>query len=343
MSHTHNYKDKVVLVTGGAGAIGRNLVEALSKLEAGKVIILDNFLSSYLWNVPDAENVLFIQGDVRNEDDLRRVFHHRPAVVFHLAAFFANQHSVDYPLICEDVNGRGIIKLLEYCMLSGCIERFVYTNSEGGAYGEGCSLPYREEEVSLQTGSPYYISKMAGEAYCHYYHKVHKLPVSILRLFNSYGPGEVPGACRNVIPNFIYWALKKQPLPLTGDRQISRDFVPVRQTVEGILRAGCYPDVIGKPINIATGEETLIYELAEMINLKTSNPAGITVLNQRKWDIRKKIFGSNEVCQQLLNFKPSTNLDIGLDETITWFQQNWTKIEQSATFTPGMNPALDVK
>ncbi|CAN5400517.1 SDR family oxidoreductase [soil metagenome] len=343
MPYTNFYKDKTILVTGGAGAIGRNLVESLTKLLPKKIIILDNLSSSYVWNIPNNQNVLFIKGDIRNENDLRRSFHHKPTIVFHLAAFFANQNSVDYPLISEEVNGQGILKLLEYCVISGNIEKFVYTNSEGGAYGPDCTLPYVENKISLNLGSPYYISKMAAESYCYYYNSFYKLPISVVRLFNSYGPGEVPGQYRNVIPNFIYWALKKQPLPLTGHKNISRDFVFVNDTVEGILRAGFFKDAEGTAINIATGKETLIYDIANIINSKTSNPSGIHVLEQRKWDTREKIIGSNKKCEEILQFKPSNQLEKGIDLTIKWVEENWKNIEQSADFLPGLNPAIDVE
>ena len=342
MSYENYYRDKTILVTGGAGAIGRNLAESLSDLGAKKVIILDNLSSSYLWNVPDKGNILFIEGDIRNDDDLKRVFRNKPTLIFHLAAFFANQNSVDYPLVCEEVNSMGMLKLLEYCIISGNIERFVYTNSEGGAYGEDCSLPYQESDLSIQLGSPYYITKMTGESYCYFYHHYYNLPVSVLRLFNSYGPGEVPGQYRNVIPNFIYWALKEQPLPLTGDTTISRDFVFVNSIIEGILRAGYSKAAVGTTINIATEQETLIYNLANLINIKTNNQSGIKILKQRKWDTRNKILGSNKKCQQILGFKPQSDIDGGLDLTIQWFRDNWMKIEESIKFSPGINPALDV-
>ena len=342
MPYSQFYKDKTILVTGGAGAIGRNLVEKLARLRAGKIIILDNLSSSCIWNIPDYLNVLFFNGDIRDENDLKRVFHHRPTVVFHLATFFANQNSVDYPLVSEDVNSRGMLKLLEYCVISGNIERFVYTNTEGGAYGSDCTMPYREEETSLRLGSPYYVSKMAGEAYCWFYHNHYSLPVSVVRLFNSYGPGEVPGQYRNVIPNFIWWAMKGQPLPLTGNKAISRDFVFVNDIVEGILRSGFFPEATGTPINIATGQETFIYELAELINLKTSNPAGTRILQPRKWDTREKIIGNNEKCRRILQFAPAAMLDTGLDLTIAWFHKNRENIDRNAAFFPGLNPALDV-
>ena len=338
-----NYSGKIILVTGGAGAIGRNLVEALSKLNAKKVIILDNLSSSYIWNVPNMENVLFIKGDIRNDNDLKRVFHHKPTIIFHLAAFFANQNSVDYPLLSEDVNGKGILNLLEYSVISGIVERFIYTNSEGGAYGKDCILPYKEDQISFDLSSPYYISKMAGESYCYFYYNHYKLPVSVLRLFNSYGPGEVPGQNRNVIPNFIYWALKKQPLPLTGNNSISRDFVFIDDTVDGILRAGLLNKSIGTSINIATSQETFIYDLAQLINKKTSNPSGIKILKSRKWDAREKIIGDNQKCREILKLKPETKIEKGIDVTIKWFLDNWEHIEKSAEFYPGLNNALDVE
>lgn len=342
MIYSNFYQNKTILVTGGAGAIGRNLVDTLSKLNAKKIIVLDNLSSSYEWNVPNKPNVLFVNGDIRNDDDLRRVFRHKPTIIFHLAAFFANQNSVDYPLISEDVNGKGTLKLLEYCTISGIIEKFVYTNSQGGAYGSDCIAPYKENEISLKLGSPYYISKMVAESYCYYYHSMYNLPLSVVRLFNSYGPGEVPGPYRNVIPNFIYWALKKQPLPLTGSENISRDFVFVEDTIDGILRAGYFNEAIGESINIATGQETLIYEIAELINKKTSNTAGIKILKQRKWDAMEKKTGNNQKCQEILQFKPAPQIEKGLDLTINWFADNMASIEKSAKFTSGINPALDI-
>jgi UDP-glucose 4-epimerase len=342
MTYDQFYQDKTILITGGSGAIGRNLTECLANFHAKKVIILDNLSSSYQWNIPNKQNILFIRGDIRNEDDLRRVFRHKPTIIFHLASFFANQNSIDYPLISESVNSKGILKLLEYSVISGAVEKFVYTNSEGGAYGSDCPLPYFENKISLKLSSPYYISKMAAESYCYYYHSYYNLPVSVVRLFNSFGPGEVPGQYRNVIPNFIYWALKKQPLPLTGNKNIGRDFVYIQDTIEGILRAGYYREAVGTPLNIATGKEALIYDIADLINKKTSNPSGVRILKKRKWDTRETIIGSNQKCQEILKFKPISRIEEGLDLTIKWFNENWINIEKSAEFSPGLNTALDV-
>jgi len=286
-----SYEDEVILVTGGAGAIGRNLSERIAALGARKIIILDNMTSSYEWNIPNRKNILFIKGDICCEDDLKRVFQEKPSYIFHLAAFFANQRSVEYPVQCDFVNATGTIKLLEYANLSSCVKRFVYTNSEGGAYGSDLELPYTEKKVSLKLGSPYYISKLSAEMYCNYFYEYFELPIVTLRLFNSYGPGEVPGQYRNVIPNFIYWALNNQPLPITGDGKMTRDFVFVDDTVEGILLAGSCKEAIGQSINIATGNGIEIKYLADTIKKLAKNSAGVLSYDKRKWDTRSEIVG----------------------------------------------------
>jgi UDP-glucose 4-epimerase len=342
MPYQYSYQSKTILVTGGAGAIGSNLVKALLKNEAGKVIILDNLSSGFEYLLPNDNRLLFIKGDIRNDEDLKFVFHHKPQIVFHLAAFFANQNSVDYPLINEDVNSGGLIKLLEYCVISNNIERFIYANSEGGAYGVNSVLPYREENISLKLSSPYYVSKLAGEAYCNYYHNQFGLPVSLPRLFNSYGPGEVPGPYRNVIPNFIYWAMQGQPLPLTGNEEISRDFVYVNDVVEGLLRAGYFHEAIGTPVNIATGVPVYIYKLAEIINYLTGNTSGTIILQRRKWDTRPQIIGDTKRCEDLLGFKPGADIETGLQQTVKWFHDHWKFIERHCRFPVGISSAINI-
>src|SRR5688572_4438941 len=111
--HLEKYRGRTVLVTGGAGAIGSNLTRALAAV-AERVIVLDNLCSSPVWNVPNAPNVLFVQGDILDEVKLKRVFFEKPDIVFHLAAFFANQNSVDHPEQDLMVNGMGTLRLLEY-------------------------------------------------------------------------------------------------------------------------------------------------------------------------------------------------------------------------------------
>ena len=146
---------------------------------------------------------------------LKRVFNEAPTHIYHLAAFFANQNSVDYPERDLHVNGMGTLKLLEYASIAS-VDRFVYASSGCSIYGSEAPLPLREEYVSMHLTSPYQITKMLGELYCNFFSHHHGMKIAITRFFNSYGPGEVPGQYRNVIPNFVYWAMNGHPLPITG-------------------------------------------------------------------------------------------------------------------------------
>ena len=210
------YEDSTILITGGAGAIGGNLGRKLANLGAKKIIILDNLSSSYVWNIPLGTNVAFVQGDILDDAILKRVFKEKPDYVFHLAAHFANQNSVDNPEKDLLINGLGILKVLQYAQLVG-VKRFVYSSSGCGVYGLESKMPFEEHDVSIHLHTPYQVTKLLGELYTNYFHNLYQLPIANARFFNSYGPGEVPGKYRNVIPNFFYWAMKGEALPITGD------------------------------------------------------------------------------------------------------------------------------
>ncbi|MHC2995256.1 MAG: SDR family NAD(P)-dependent oxidoreductase [Candidatus Atribacteria bacterium] len=337
--YLEQYKDKKILVTGGAGAIGSNLSRKLAEIGAKMVIILDNLSASEKWNVPSLPNIMFVEGDVTDDIDLKRVFKEKPEIIFHLAAFFANQNSVDYPERDLWNNGFGILKVLEYSRLGG-IDRFVYASSGCSIYGSEAPLPLKEEYVSLHLSTPYQITKMLGELYCNFFRNHYNLPVVKTRFFNSYGPGEVPGQYRNVIPNFIYWALKGYPLPITGTGEETRDFGYVGDLVDGLLRAGYYEKAVGEDINLAGGREIKVIDLANMINKLTNNKAGIKYTSRRKWDTKKRLLASIDKAKKVLGYKPSTLFEDGLLETVDWFKDNWEKIEQGAKFGPGVSSAV---
>ena len=192
MMEYSNYEGKIILVTGGSGCVGSNLTRKLSKLQAEKVIILDNLSSAYKWNIPEAENIQFVQGDILNDEDLKRVFKEKPDYIFHLAAHFANQNSVDNPEKDLMVNGIGILKVLQYAQLIG-VERFVYSSSGCGVYGLESKMPFKEHDISINLHTPYQVTKLLGELYTNYFHNLYDLPIVNARFFNVFGPGEVPG------------------------------------------------------------------------------------------------------------------------------------------------------
>lgn len=334
-----SYKGKKILVTGGAGAIGSTLVRNLCDTEAAMVIVLDDLTSGQRWNLPPASNMMFVEGSVLDEVKLKRVFFEEPQIVFHLAAFFANQNSIDHPEHDLMTNGMGTLRLLEYSKLTK-IERFIYASSGCSIYGSSAPLPLREEFMSLNLSTPYQITKMLGELYCNFYFNNYSMPVVKTRFFNSYGPGEVPGQYRNVIPNFIFWALQGKPLPLTGTGEETRDFTYVEDIVDGLLRAGYFQKAVGQEMNLASGVETRIIDLATMINELTGNKAGILFSKRRKWDTKSRLLASIDRAKELFDYQPKTSFKEGLTNTIQWFRDEWENIKKSASFAPGMSSAV---
>ena len=153
------YEGKVVLVTGGAGAIGSSLCRKLADLGA-KVIILDNLSSAYKWNIPNAKNIVFVKGSVLDDEMLKRVFKfkEKPDYVFHLAAHFANQNSVDNPETDLMVNGLGTLKVLQYANVVN-VKRFVYSSSGCGVYGLDSKMPFEEHDISISLHTQTFLSK----------------------------------------------------------------------------------------------------------------------------------------------------------------------------------------
>ena len=253
-NYCESYAGKTVLVTGGAGAIGSNLCRELVRLGA-RVLVLDDLSSGQRWNVPSCQGVLFTEGDILDEVKLKRVFFEGPQIVYHLAAFFANQNSLDHPERDLMVNGMGTLRLLEYSLLTG-VERFVFASSGCAVYDGEAPLPLNEDYMSMNLTTPYQVTKMLGELYCNFFYNHYGLKVVKTRFFNNYGAGEVPGQYRNVVPNFIYYAMKGLPLPITGGGEETRDFTYVGDTIDGLLRVGVMEAAIGKEFNLATCRET---------------------------------------------------------------------------------------
>jgi len=326
-----HYTGKRILVTGGVGCIGSNLVRALLKAEPEKIIVIDDLSASYEWNLPRDPKVFFVRGSILDDEKMKRVFSFKPHYVFHLAAHFANQNSVDHPETDLLVNGLGTLKTLQYSQLVG-VEKFIFASSGCSVYGSQAPLPLREDFVSLHLDTPYQIHKLLGELYCNYFHDYYGLPVAIARYFNVYGPGEVPGKYRNVIPNFIWWAMHRQPLPITGTGKETRDFTFVKDIVEGTLRMGVIPEAVGEAINLASETETKIIDLANMINEITGNDAGIVFKPRRDWDKAIRRRASIEKARKILGYEPKTDIKTGLRRTYQWIMENKDRIESIVDF-----------
>jgi UDP-glucose 4-epimerase len=325
------YAGKRVLVTGGAGSIGGRLARRLADLETEQVILLDNLSSSYEWNVARAPKIKFIKGDILNEEALRFAFNAKPDIVFHLAAHFANQNSVDYPETDLMVNGLGILKVLQYAHLAD-IGRFVYSSSGCGVYGVCSTMPFEEQDVSTSLHSPYQVTKLLGELYTNYFYNLYGLPVVNARLFNVYGPGEVPGKYRNVIPNFFYWSMRGQALPITGDGTETRDWTFVGDAINGLLAMGVRHEAVGEAINLGSGKEHRVIDMARIVNGLTGNTAGIQHVQSRDWDAKPRLLSSIDKARKLIDYQPSVAFEEGLRKVHEWFVENWDDIVRSADF-----------
>jgi len=328
--NTDFYRGRNILVTGGAGAVGGSLARVLGELGA-IVTVLDDFSSAERWNSSTGKHLRLVEGDLLDPPVLENAFADCPAVVFHLAAFFANQNSIEHPEDDLMVNGMGVLRVLLAAEKLNNM-RVVFASS-GSAFKDANSpLPLSEDYVTVHLSTPYQVTKMLGELYCNYFHDSRRAETVRVRFFNSYGPGEIPSVYRNVIPNFFYRALQGHSLQITGDGGETRDFTFVDDIVNGLLRAGSAPDAAGEAFNLGSGQETRIDDLADMINGICKNKAEIEFLPRREWDVEDRRVASVEKASRVLGYHASTKLEDGLARTFEWFQDNWDNICRSANF-----------
>jgi UDP-glucose 4-epimerase len=298
-----------VLVTGGAGFIGSHLVDRLVR-EGFEVVVLDDLSTGSLDNVKThVENpkFQFIRGDVRVRGLVRRALRDVNCV-FHLAAIANVDLSIRRPDLVNDINVTGTLNLLEESRRAD-VEKFIFTSS-CAVYGEPVKLPVDEEHPTRPL-SPYGVSKLAAEHYCAVYHRVHGLNVVVLRLFNVYGPRQERSPYGGVISRFIE-RLRRGLAPIIfGDGRQTRDFVYVGDVVEALMLSMRSKDCVGMTINIGSGVEVSIRDLADKIT--------------RIFELRKRpIFSGprpgdvNRMCadirkaREVLKFEPKTPLEEGL-------------------------------
>lgn len=315
-----NLQNKTILVTGGCGAIGGNLVSELVRIGCKDIIVLDNLSSGHQENLPNSNTVRFIKGSITDDKILDEVFKSKPEVVFHLAARFANQNSVEHPVEDLETNSIGTLKLLMRSKEIGTVKKFVYSSSScvyGNKEGE-----LTESDVYFKLDTPYAISKLTGEYYVKFFQGMYGLNTVILRYFNSYGPGERPGRYRNVIPNFIYKALNNQPLTITGSGEETRDFTYVLDTVNATIEAAQRDEAVGGIFNIGNGKDVSINELVSVIKELTGSNVKIEYIPRRGWDHISKRRSDISRAKLILGYSPRCSLKEGIIKTIEWFEQN---------------------
>ncbi len=327
-----------VVVVGGAGFVGGNLVRLLLRGSSARITVIDNLLSAEIVNVPEDPRIVFIRDSITCDGTLAALGDDID-YIFHLATYHGNQSSIHDPLADHENNTLTTLKLFNRLKSFSNLKKVVYSSAGCSAAEktfDAAEATTEEAPISLVQDSPYSISKVVGEFYSVYFHRQHGLPVVRARFQNVYGPGEILGAgrwrgtpatvWRNVTPTFVFKALKGMALPVENEGIATRDFIFVEDICRGLIACA----VGGSPgdvYNLASGRETSILELARTINELAGNRAGIEFLPKRAWDSSGKRFGSPDKAKRELGFATQVDLVEGLGKTIEWTRANFGMIE----------------
>jgi UDP-glucose 4-epimerase len=324
------YKGRQIVVTGGMGAIGRHLVSAL--IQAGaRVTVIDNMSTPSL--VPcellTHKRLRLVRRSILDEEGLNAAVTPGTELVFHLAALFANRKSVEQPDKDLLVNGLGTLRLLLRAHACG-VARFVYVSS-ASVYKDNLPLITETSPVG-DFGTPYQITKHVGELYAGYMSSI-GLPTVVIRLFSSYGPGELPGPYRNVVANFVYRALHGEELCISGTGMETRPYTYVGDHVTVMMRCGVFDGAEGEVFNSANERTYSVEQLAELVLHATGSNAPVVKNLPRAWDTRLYVRASGEKLRQRLNFVPQVPLEEGVARTVAWHRQHLAEIEGLMTHT----------
>ncbi len=306
-------KNTKVLVTGGAGFIGSNLVKQLV-IDDNNVTVLDNFMSGYRSNLDPFPTIKLIEGDVRDKTVVENAMQ-GIEVVFHLAASVGNKRSIDFPNTDAEINVLGTINVLEAARKAGV--RKIVTSSSAGIFGELKTLPIKEDHP-IEPDSPYGCTKLAEEKLCLVYAKLYDLEAVCLRYFNVYGPNQRFDAYGNVIPIFVFRMLRNEPLTIFGDGDQTRDFVHVNDVIQANIKAAETIGVSGA-FNIASGTSITINRLVEMIT-KNNKQVKIEYGPERPGDVRDSL-ADISLAHQKFNFAPTVEIEKGVEDYIKWAKQ----------------------
>jgi nucleoside-diphosphate-sugar epimerase len=298
-----------VLVTGGAGFIGSNLVRALLA-RGDDVRVLDNFSTGNRANLAGlADDVELVEGELRSYERVHNAVR-GVEVVFHLGALGSVPRSVQDPLTSGAVNVEGTLNVLLAARDEG-VRRVVFASSSS-IYGDQPELPLRES-MAPDPISPYGVAKLAAERYCISFTRVyHSFETVVLRYFNVFGPRQSPySQYAAVVPLFIAAIDQGEPITIFGDGEQSRDFTYVENVVDANVRAADAAEASGHVINVATGEPRSVNALADTIGEVLGKPVEKEYLPPRTGDVRDSWADVGEA-RRLLGWEPQIGLEDGL-------------------------------
>ena len=304
-----------VLVTGGGGFIGSNLVRAL--LERGdRVRVLDNFSTGNRANLAGLDGeVEMVDGELRSYERVHNAVR-GVEVVFHQGALPSVPRSVHDPLTSSAVNVEGTLNVLLAARDEG-IRRVVFASSSS-VYGNAGTLP-RVETAFPDPISPYAVSKLAAERYCVGFSRIYDLETVALRYFNVFGPRQDPTSqYAAVVPRFIAAIVAGRPVPIYGDGEQSRDFTYIANVVEANLLAAERPGASGRVLNVATGSQASVNQMADTVGAILGRPVEKEYLPQRAGDVRDS-WADISQAREVLGFEPTIGLEDGLRLTAESF------------------------
>ncbi|HIP88934.1 MAG TPA: SDR family oxidoreductase [Thermococcus paralvinellae] len=305
-------KNRLIVVTGGAGFIGSHIAEELSK--DNEVVVIDNLHSGRVENVP--ENVKFVQADIRDYESIVEIMS-QADYVFHEAALVSVVESVEKPVLTEEINVLGTLNILR--ALSEGHGKLIFASS-AAVYGDNQNLPLKEEEKPMPL-SPYGVTKVSGEYYCKIFYELYGVPAVALRYFNVFGERQGYNQYAGVISIFINRALKNEPLIIFGDGKQTRDFIYVKDVVKANVLVAEKKRANGEVFNVARGERTTILELAMKIIDATNSSSPIIFDKPRPGDIKHSQADISKI--KKLGFKPEYSLEEGLLRTVEWYRRGF--------------------
>ncbi|MBF0253375.1 MAG: SDR family oxidoreductase [Candidatus Omnitrophica bacterium] len=303
------------LVTGGAGFIGSNIVEALVK-KGEQVRVLDNLSAGFIENLtPIMDKIDFIKGDIRNTPDVKKALNGIDYVI-HQAALRSVAKSVDAPFETHDVNATGTLNMVIYAREEK-VKRMVYA-STSAAYGDSDVYP-QTEDFQTNPLSPYGVSKLAGELYCRMASATLGLETVSLRYFNVYGPRQNPESQYSaVIPAFIEKLQNNKPCTIDGEGKQERDFVYVGDVARANIAACTAKGVSGKFFNVGTGESYSVLDVAETLK-KIMGKSIDNLYGERRPGDPDRTYADITKLKNILGVEPKTSFDEGLKKTVEWF------------------------